>query len=47
MLVVEDNLVNRMIALEMLQSLGIEVIEADDGAQALALLARSIRSTWC
>jgi signal transduction histidine kinase len=39
-LVVEDNLVNRMIALEMLQSLGIEVVEADDGAQALALLAR-------
>jgi len=39
-LVVEDNLVNRMIALEMLRSLGIEVIEADDGAQALALLAR-------
>jgi signal transduction histidine kinase/CheY-like chemotaxis protein len=34
-LVVEDNLVNRMIALQMLQSLGVDVIEADDGSQAL------------
>ncbi len=38
-LVVEDNPVNRIIATEMLQSLGIEVIEACDGAQALACLA--------
>jgi signal transduction histidine kinase/CheY-like chemotaxis protein len=39
-LVVEDNAVNRMIALEMLQSLGIDVIEAEDGAQAVEQLAR-------
>jgi two-component system, sensor histidine kinase len=38
-LVVEDNPVNRIIATEMLQSLGIEVTEACDGAQALARLA--------
>ena len=38
-LVVEDNPVNRIIAAEMLQSLGIEVIEACDGEQALACLA--------
>jgi signal transduction histidine kinase/CheY-like chemotaxis protein len=38
-LVVEDNPVNRIIALEMLQSLGLDVIEADDGAQALDRLA--------
>ena len=39
-LVVEDNDVNRMIAREMLQSLGIDVMEARDGRQALELLAR-------
>jgi len=38
-LVVEDNPVNRIIATEMLHSLGIEVMEASDGAQALARLA--------
>ena len=40
MLLVEDNLVNRMIGVEMLRSLGLEVIEAEHGAQALALLDR-------
>ena len=39
-LVVEDNAVNRIIAEEMLQSLGIHVIEAEDGEQALEVLAR-------
>ena len=39
-LLVEDNPVNLLIALEMLQSLGLDVIEAEDGAQALELLAR-------
>ena len=38
-LVAEDNDVNRMIACEMLRSLGLEVIEATDGRQALAQLA--------
>jgi signal transduction histidine kinase/CheY-like chemotaxis protein len=38
-LVVEDNPVNRMIAEEMLQSLGINVVEAADGAQALEAIA--------
>jgi signal transduction histidine kinase/CheY-like chemotaxis protein len=38
-LVVEDNPVNRIIATEMLHSLGIDVIEASDGAQALVCLA--------
>jgi CheY-like chemotaxis protein len=37
-LLVEDNPVNRLIAAEMLKSLDIEVIEVEDGAQALALL---------
>ena len=37
-LVVEDNDVNRMIAREVLQSLGLDVIEAGDGRQALAQL---------
>ncbi len=37
-LVVEDNDVNRMIASEVLQSLGLTVFEASDGAQALELL---------
>jgi two-component system, sensor histidine kinase len=38
-LVVEDNDVNRMIAREVLQSLGLSVLEASDGVQALELLA--------
>ena len=37
-LVVEDNDVNRMIAREVLQSLGLDVIEASDGRQALQQL---------
>jgi len=37
-LLVEDNMVNRLIAVEMLRSFGLEVIEAEDGAQALTLL---------
>jgi signal transduction histidine kinase/CheY-like chemotaxis protein len=37
-LLVEDNPVNRLIGAEMLSSLGLEVQEAEDGAQALALL---------
>ena len=39
-LVVEDNDVNRMIAREVLQSLGLTVLEAADGQQALDMLAR-------
>ena len=39
-LLVEDNEVNRMIAREMLASLGLEVVEAVDGAQALTLLSQ-------
>ncbi len=39
-LVVEDNDVNRMIAREMLVSLGVNVVEADDGQHALDQLAR-------
>jgi signal transduction histidine kinase/ActR/RegA family two-component response regulator len=39
-LVVEDNAVNRIIAEEMLQSLGVHVVEAEDGQQALELLQR-------
>ena len=39
-LLVEDNPVNLLIALEMLQSFGLDVIEADDGNQVLALLER-------
>ncbi len=39
-LVVEDNPVNRVIAEEMLQSLGLEFIEAQDGVEALDVLAR-------
>ncbi|MEO5695855.1 MAG: ATP-binding protein [Burkholderiaceae bacterium] len=38
-LVVEDNDVNRMIAREMLQSLGLEVIEAANGLEALSQVA--------
>ncbi len=37
-LLVEDNIVNRMIGAEMLKSFGLEVMEAEDGAQALSLL---------
>ena len=37
-LLVEDNQVNRMIGAEMLMSFGLDVLEAEDGAQALALL---------
>ena len=39
-MLVEDNVVNRMIGAEMLQSLGVQVIEAEDGKQAVALLER-------
>jgi signal transduction histidine kinase/CheY-like chemotaxis protein len=39
-LLVEDNPVNRVIAVEMLQSLDLETIEAEHGAQALDQLAR-------
>ena len=37
-LLVEDNIVNRMIGAEMLKSFGLEVMEAEDGAQAVKLL---------
>jgi len=37
-LLVEDNMVNRMIGAEMLKGFGLDVLEAEDGAQALALL---------
>jgi signal transduction histidine kinase/CheY-like chemotaxis protein len=39
-LLVEDNIVNRLVGAEMLRSMGIEVIEAEDGAQGVALLER-------
>ena len=39
-MLVEDNAVNRMIGAEMLHSLGLQVIEAEDGKQAVALLER-------
>jgi len=39
-MVVEDNDVNRMIAREILGSLGVDVIEAIDGAEAIKVLAR-------
>ncbi len=39
-LLVEDNAVNRMIGAEMLKSFGLDVMEAEDGAQAVALLER-------
>jgi len=39
-MLVEDNVVNRMIGAEMLQSLGLQVVEAEDGKQAVALLER-------
>ena len=37
-LLVEDNVVNRMIGAETLKSFGLDVLEAEDGAQAVALL---------
>ncbi len=37
-LLVEDNIVNRMIGAEMLQSFGLSVLEAEDGAMALTVL---------
>jgi PAS domain S-box-containing protein len=37
-LVVEDNLVNRMTVARMLQKLGLEALEAEDGEQALTVL---------
>jgi len=40
-LLVEDNPVNLLIALEMLQSLGLDVIAAEDGAQALEQVAKT------
>ena len=39
-MLVEDNFVNRMIGAEMLQSLGLQVVEAEDGRQAVDLLER-------
>ena len=39
-LLVEDNAVNRMIGSEMLKSFGVDVIEAEDGVQALAMLEK-------
>ena len=44
-LVVEDNAVNRMIAARVLQSLGIDVVEASDGREALDAVAQHA-STW-
>ncbi len=37
-LLVEDNIVNRMIGAEMLKSFGLDVLEAEDGSQAVRLL---------
>jgi len=37
-LLVEDNIVNRMIGAEMLKSYGLEVLEAEDGAMAMTAL---------
>ena len=37
-LLVEDNIVNRMIGAEMLKSFGLDVMEAEDGAQAVKFL---------
>jgi signal transduction histidine kinase/CheY-like chemotaxis protein len=39
-LLVEDNLVNRMIGAEMLKGFGVDVLEAEDGAQALELIEK-------
>ena len=43
---VEDNPVNLVIALEMLRSLGVETLEAENGAVAIER-SPSIRSIWC
>ena len=40
-LLAEDNPVNRLIAQEMLQAMGLTVLHANNGAEALALLERS------
>jgi signal transduction histidine kinase len=45
-LLVEDNIVNRMIGAEMLKSFGVEVLEAEDGAQAWRCW-RPSAWTWC
>jgi signal transduction histidine kinase len=39
-LLVEDNVVNRMIGAEMLKSFGLDVLEAEDGAQAIVVLEK-------
>ncbi|MFN9503254.1 MAG: ATP-binding protein [Rubrivivax sp.] len=39
-LVVEDNIVNRMIASEMLRNMGLDVLQAEDGAEAVACVER-------
>ena len=39
-LLVEDNIVNRMIGVEMLKSFGVDVLEAEDGAQSLTVLEK-------
>jgi signal transduction histidine kinase/CheY-like chemotaxis protein len=39
-LLVEDNMVNRMIGVEMLRTFGVDVVEAEDGRQALYLMER-------
>lgn len=39
-LLVEDNIVNRLIGVEMLRSLGVEVVEAEHGGKALEVLER-------
>ncbi len=37
-LLIEDNIVNRLIGAEMLKSFGLDVLEAEDGAEGVALL---------
>ena len=39
-LLVEDNMVNRMIGAEMLKGFGVDVLEAEDGAQALEIIEK-------
>jgi signal transduction histidine kinase/CheY-like chemotaxis protein len=39
-LLVEDNIVNRMIGAEMLKSFGLDVMEAEDGSMALTMLEK-------
>jgi signal transduction histidine kinase/CheY-like chemotaxis protein len=39
-LVVEDNIVNRMIASEMLRNMGLQVLQAEDGAEAVSCVER-------